>query len=64
MLVNLSQIVIEHPEIRSFRQLVEFVEQEARYGTIHLQFDVKPDYPDTPRNWEFQLEGAFYRGRP
>lgn len=64
MMINLSQIVIEHPEIRSFRELVSFVEQEARHGTIHLQFDVKPDYPDTPRNWEFQLEGAFYRGQP
>ena len=42
----------------------EAVEQEAKHGTLHMQFDVKPDYRDTPRNWEFLLEAAFYRGRP
>ena len=23
--------------------------------------DIKPEFPDTPRNWETELELAFYR---
>jgi len=63
-MINLSQIIIENPQVNSFAGLLQVVEQEAGRGTVHLQFDVKPDYRDTPRNWEFLLEAAFYRGRP
>lgn len=63
-MINISQIIIENPQVNSFRELLEVVEQEASKGTLHMQFDVKPDYRDTPRNWEFLLEAAFYRGRP
>jgi len=63
-MINISQIIIENPQINSFQQLLDVVEQEAKLGTIHMQFDVKPDFRDTPRNWEFLLEAAFYRGRP
>lgn len=62
-MINISQIIIENPQVNSFRQLLDVVEQEAKLGTIHMQFDVKPDFRDTPRNWEFLLEAAFYRGR-
>ncbi len=62
-MVNLSQLIISHPEVNSFAELIGVVEAESRHGTVHLQFDVKPDYRDTPRNWEFLLEGAFYRGQ-
>lgn len=63
-MINLSQIIIENPQVKSFRELLDVVEQEAKHGTLHLQFDVKPDFRDTPRNWEFLVEAAFYRGRP
>lgn len=63
-MINLSQIIIENPQVKSFRELLDVVEQEAKHGTLHLQFDVKPDYRDTPRNWEHFIEAAFYRGRP
>jgi hypothetical protein len=29
---------------------------------MFLQFDVKPDFRDTPKNWQWQLEAAFTRG--
>ncbi len=29
---------------------------------IFLNFDVKPDYRDTPRNWQWKLEVAFGDG--
>jgi len=63
-MINLSQIIIENPQVKSFKHLLDVVEQEAKNGTLHLQFDVKPDYRDTPRNWEFHIEAAFYRGKP
>jgi hypothetical protein len=63
-MINISQIIIENPQVNSFKGLLEMVERESKKGTIHMQFDVKPDYRDTPRNWEFLLEAAFYRGRP
>jgi hypothetical protein len=63
-MINISQIIIENPQVNSFKGLLDVVEQEAKQGTLHMQFDVKPDYRDTPRNWEFLLEAAFYRGRP
>jgi hypothetical protein len=63
-MINLSQIIISNPQVNSFKDLLDVVEQEAGRGTLHMQFDVKPDYRDTPRNWEFLLEAAFYRGRP
>jgi len=63
-MISLSQIIIENPQVKSFKQLLEVVEQEAKHGTLHLEFDVKPDYRDTPRNWEFHIESAFYRGKP
>lgn len=61
---NLSDLIIQHPEVSSFGELTALVQREASAGMRFLQFDVKPDYRDTPRNWEFLLEGAFYRGKP
>lgn len=63
-MISLSQIIIENPQVKSFKELLDVVEQEAKHGTLHLEFDVKPDYRDTPRNWEFHIESAFYRGKP
>jgi hypothetical protein len=60
-MLNLSDLIIQHPEVESFRDLVALVQQRAAEGEIHLRFDIKPDYVDTPRNWEWQLEAAFSR---
>ncbi len=59
---NLSDLIIQHPEVSSFGELIDLVQRQATAGMRFLQFDVKPDYRDTPRNWEFKLEAAFYRG--
>ena len=39
------------------------VVEAAQAGEIHLYMDIKPEFPDTPRNWEQELEIAFYSGR-
>ena len=61
-MANLSDLIIRHPEVDSFDGLVQLVIQAAKDGERFLQFDVKPDYRDTPRNWELKLETAFYWG--
>jgi hypothetical protein len=58
-LVQISDIIIAHPEAASFDELKELVREAARRGAIHLSFDLKPEYPDTPRKWQDQLEVAF-----
>ncbi len=31
----------------------------AKQGMILMTFDLKPDFPDTPMDWQMQLELAF-----
>ncbi len=61
-MANLSDLIIRHPEVGTFDGLVQLVIQAAKDGERFLHFDVKPDYRDTPRNWELKLETAFYWG--
>lgn len=61
-MANLSDLIIQHPEVTNFDDLVLLVIDAARNGERFLHFDVKPDYRDTPRNWELKLESAFYWG--
>ncbi len=60
-MVQISDLIIAHPEVNSFEELEQLVVEAARAGEIHLYFDIKPEYRDTPRKWEQQLELAFYR---
>ena len=60
--MNLSDLIISHPEVKSFEELVDLVQAAAENGERFLHFDVKPDYGDTPRGWELKLEAAFYWG--
>ncbi|MBI5263317.1 MAG: sulfur relay protein DsrC [Bradyrhizobium sp.] len=60
-MVQISDLIISHPEVTTFGELEELVVEAARGGEVHLYFDIKPEYPDTPRKWEAQLEVAFYR---
>lgn len=57
--VQISDLVINHPEVRSFAGLLELVKVAARAGAVNLSFDLKPEFTDTPRNWQDQLEIAF-----
>lgn len=61
-MANLSDLIIQHPEVTNFDDLVLVIIEAARNGERFLHFDVKPDYRDTPRNWELKLESAFYWG--
>ena len=56
-----SELLIANPKMTSFAELEEAVVEAARRGEIHLYMDIKPEFPDTPRDWEVRLELAFYR---
>jgi len=60
-LIRVSDLIIGHPEVRSFEGLKRIVAAAAETGYRFLQFDVKPEFVDTPRNWDLALEAVFYR---
>jgi len=60
--VKLSDIIIQHPEINSFPELLDAVRNMTSEHMLYLNFDVKPDYRDTPRNWQWKMEKAFGDG--
>ena len=57
--VKLSDIIIQNPQINSFPELIEAIKAMTSEHMLYLNFDVKPDYRDTPRNWQWQMEKAF-----
>jgi hypothetical protein len=61
--VMISDIIIQHPDINSFTDLLNAVRGITSDKMLFLSFDVKPDYRDTPRDWQWQLEGAFVGGK-
>jgi len=61
-MAQLSDLIIGHPEVDTFETLVELVKHAGESGEMFLQFDIKPDFRDTPKNWEWILESAFTRG--
>jgi len=57
-MLNLSEVLLQHHDIETFEQLLEVVRSRAQ-SEMFFRIDIKPPYPDTPANWEDQLEGAF-----
>ena len=57
-MLYLSEVLLQHHNIESFEELITVVRQRAQ-SEMFFKIDVKPTYPDTPPNWEDQLEGAF-----
>lgn len=58
-MLNLSEVLIQNPQLQSFDELVDLIEQLKKRERF-FRIDVKPPYPDTPENWEDRLEAAFY----
>ncbi|WP_018232016.1 hypothetical protein [Thioalkalivibrio thiocyanodenitrificans] len=55
----LSEVLMQNHDLQSFQELLELVRQRAREGERFLSSDVKPPFPDTPPDWEEQIEAAF-----
>ena len=60
-MARVSELLIQNPHMQSFAELELAVVEVAQAGEIHLYMDIKPEFPDTPRNWETELEIVFYR---
>ena len=58
-MLYLSNILIANQDVQTFDELKQLVRAFAQQGEMVLRFDVKPPYPDTPVDWEDQLEATF-----
>ncbi|QEP42011.1 sulfur relay protein DsrC [Ectothiorhodospiraceae bacterium BW-2] len=57
-MLNLSEVLIQNPQLESFEQLEELIETLSK-EEMFFRIDVKPQFGDTPGNWEDRLEAKF-----
>ncbi|MES9939954.1 MAG: sulfur relay protein DsrC [Candidatus Thiodiazotropha sp. 6PLUC2] len=57
-MLYLSELMMQHPEVDSFEQLLDTVKARSK-SEVFFRIDVKPPFADTPENWEDRLEAAF-----
>ena len=55
----LSEIMIQNPEMKDFEELKDEIKKRAGAGELFFRMDVKPQFQDTPKDWEDKLEAAF-----
>jgi hypothetical protein len=55
----LSEVIMQGHDMESFDDLVTELKKRARAGELFFRMDVKPQFPDTPADWEDKLEAAF-----
>lgn len=55
----LSEVMLQGQDIESFEELKEELKKRASGGELFFQMDVKPEYADTPNDWQDKLEAAF-----
>jgi hypothetical protein len=61
--ILLSELIIQNPDVSTFVGLLAVIRNRAEEGgQFFLEVNLKPDFPDTPRNWEFLVESAFVWG--
>lgn len=60
-MAQLSDLIIGHPEVQTFDELKLLVKHAGASGQVFIEFDVKPDFRDTPKNWQWVLETEFTR---
>ena len=58
-MIWLSEILIEEYQLVSFIDLQAAVRQRAAQGERFFGIDIKPQFADTPANWESVLESIF-----
>ena len=61
-MAKLSDLIISNPEVKTFPELELLVRLAGDGGEMFIEMDVKPDFRDTPRKWQWILEAAFTRG--
>ncbi len=61
-MINLSDLIIYNPQVNTFAGMLRLVAQAAEDGARFLSYDVKPDYGDTPKKWQTEVERVFALG--
>ncbi len=61
-MVNLSDLIIYNPQVNTFAALLELVAKSAGEGVRFIAYDVKPDFGDTPKKWQTEIERVFALG--
>lgn len=57
-MLYLSEVLMQNYDLETFEGLLDVIKEKAG-SEMFFKIDIKPPYPDTPSNWEDQLEGAF-----
>ncbi len=55
----LSEVLIQNHQLESYADLVQLIQIRAKEGEMFFDIDIKPPYPDTPDEWETDLEAKF-----
>tara|TARA_B100000925_G_C21767141_1_gene370384 strand:- start:378 stop:569 length:192 start_codon:yes stop_codon:yes gene_type:complete len=58
-MLYLSTLLIQEKDVESFDELLEVIKIRAKSGERFIRLDLKPPYPDTPKDWEERVESAF-----
>tara|TARA_B100000945_G_scaffold89765_1_gene70017 strand:- start:129 stop:320 length:192 start_codon:yes stop_codon:yes gene_type:complete len=58
-MLYLSTLLIQEKNVESFDELLEVIKTRAKSGERFIRLDLKPPYPDTPKDWEEKVESAF-----
>jgi len=58
-MLYLSEVLMKNHDLSTFEDLKEALKGEARQGQMFFEMDVKPDFKDTPSNWQDECEAAF-----
>tara|TARA_B100001989_G_C24130846_1_gene265496 strand:+ start:81 stop:272 length:192 start_codon:yes stop_codon:yes gene_type:complete len=58
-MLYLSTLLIQEKDVESFDELLEVIKVRAKSGERFIRLDLKPPYPDTPKDWEEKVESAF-----
>jgi len=61
-MTRLSDFIVRNPDVMTFTDLLTAIGNHGKQGATMLQVDIKPDFADTPRNWENMVEEAFTWG--
>lgn len=57
-MLYLSEVLLQNPQLESFEELCELISEKSK-SEMFFRIDVKPQYFDTPENWEDRLEAMF-----
>jgi hypothetical protein len=55
----LSEVLIQNHQLESYTSLIQLIQHKAKEGEMFFDIDIKPPYPDTPDEWESDLEAKF-----